>query len=120
VTVDFPDHERIERCWSGDDCRSVIVGPGGKHQAPSTQESEMAVPKKKVSKSQRNQRRSADALVAPSYTEDAKSGELRRSHHIDLKTGRYRGKQILPEWKSPEREAMVSRPSRRRVEKVEA
>ena len=29
------------------------------------------------------------------YVEDAESGELRRPHHIDLKSGRYRGKQIL-------------------------
>jgi large subunit ribosomal protein L32 len=27
--------------------------------------------------------------------EDAESGELRRPHHIDLKSGRYRGKQVL-------------------------
>jgi large subunit ribosomal protein L32 len=29
------------------------------------------------------------------YTTDKASGELRRSHHIDLKSGKYRGKQIL-------------------------
>jgi len=56
----------------------------------------MAVPKKKVSPSRRNMRRSADALKAPTYVEDKKSGELRRPHHIDLKSGMYRGKQILP------------------------
>ena len=56
----------------------------------------MAVPKKKVSPSRRNMRRSADALSAPMYVEDKDSGELRRPHHIDLKTGKYRGKQILP------------------------
>lgn len=78
----------------------------------------MAVPKKKVSKSQRNQRRSADALVAPSYTEDAASGELRRSHHIDLKTGRYRGMQVLGEWTNVEVPAMISRASRRRPDKT--
>jgi large subunit ribosomal protein L32 len=27
--------------------------------------------------------------------EDKESGELRRPHHIDLKSGKYRGKQIL-------------------------
>ena len=27
--------------------------------------------------------------------EDAESGELRRPHHIDLKTGTYRGRQVL-------------------------
>ena len=56
----------------------------------------MAVPKKKVSPSRRNMRRSADALSAPTYVEDKKSGELRRPHHIDLKSGEYRGKKILP------------------------
>ena len=40
-------------------------------------------------------RRSADALKAPTYVEDKDSGELRRPHHIDLKTGMYRGRQVL-------------------------
>jgi len=55
----------------------------------------MAVPKRKVSPMKRNQRRSHDALVAPAYVEDKESGERRRPHHIDLKTGKYRGRQIL-------------------------
>jgi large subunit ribosomal protein L32 len=55
----------------------------------------MAVPKRKVSPSRRGMRRSADALKRPSYVEDKDSGELRRPHHIDLKTGIYRGRQIL-------------------------
>lgn len=40
-------------------------------------------------------RRSADALKAPAYVEDKDSGEMRRPHHIDLKTGMYRGRQVL-------------------------
>ena len=40
-------------------------------------------------------RRSADALKAPTYIEDKDSGELRRPHHVDLKTGMYRGRQVL-------------------------
>jgi large subunit ribosomal protein L32 len=40
-------------------------------------------------------RRSADALQQPAYVEDKDSGELRRPHHIDLKTGMYRGRQVL-------------------------
>ncbi len=40
-------------------------------------------------------RRSTDALAQPSYVEDKDSGELRRPHHVDLKTGMYRGRQIL-------------------------
>jgi large subunit ribosomal protein L32 len=55
----------------------------------------MAVPKKKTSPSRRGMRRSADALARPSYVEDKDSGELRRPHHIDLKTGMYRGRQVL-------------------------
>jgi len=55
----------------------------------------MAVPKRKKSPSRRGMRRSADALRAPTYIEDKDSGELRRPHHIDLKTGMYRGRQVL-------------------------
>jgi large subunit ribosomal protein L32 len=55
----------------------------------------MAVPKRKVSRKSRGNRRSADALKQPAYVEDKDSGELRRPHHIDLKTGMYRGRQVL-------------------------
>ncbi|MBV9137389.1 MAG: 50S ribosomal protein L32 [Hyphomicrobiales bacterium] len=55
----------------------------------------MAVPKRKTSRMKRGQRRSADALIRPAYVEDKDSGELRRPHHIDLKTGMYRGRQVL-------------------------
>jgi len=55
----------------------------------------MAVPKRKTSRMKRGFRRSADALAQPSYIEDKESGELRRPHHIDLKTGKYRGRQVL-------------------------
>ncbi|MEL6747651.1 MAG: 50S ribosomal protein L32 [Pseudomonadota bacterium] len=55
----------------------------------------MAVPKSKISRMKRGFRRSADALKNPAYVEDKDSGELRRPHHIDLKSGKYRGKQIL-------------------------
>ena len=55
----------------------------------------MAVPKRKTSPMKRGFRRSADALAAPTYIEDKDSGELRRPHHIDLKTGMYKGRQVL-------------------------
>jgi large subunit ribosomal protein L32 len=55
----------------------------------------MAVPKRKTSPSRRGMRRAHDALPKNAYIEDAESGELRRPHHIDPKSGRYRGKQIL-------------------------
>ena len=43
----------------------------------------------------RGQRRANHALTAPAHIEDKDSGERRRPHHIDLKTGKYRGRQIL-------------------------
>ncbi len=55
----------------------------------------MAVPKRKTSRMKRGFRRSADALKAPVYIEDKDSGEFRRPHHIDMKTGMYKGRQIL-------------------------
>jgi len=60
-----------------------------------SQENSMAVPRKKTSRMKRGTRRSADALTAPVYVEDKDSGERRRPHHIDLKSGKYRGRQIL-------------------------
>ena len=55
----------------------------------------MAVPRRKTSPSRRGMRRSMDALAAPTYVEDKDSGELRRPHHVDLKTGMYGGRQVL-------------------------
>ena len=55
----------------------------------------MAVPKSKITRMKRGFRRSSDALKAKAYVEDKDSGELRRPHHVDLKTGMYRGRQIL-------------------------
>jgi large subunit ribosomal protein L32 len=55
----------------------------------------MAVPKRKVSRMKRGFRRSADGLTAPTYIEDKDSGELRRPHHVDLKSGMYRGRQVI-------------------------
>ena len=55
----------------------------------------MAVPKRKTSKSRRNKRRSHHKIKSPNIIEDKKSGEFRLSHHVDLKTGLYTGKQII-------------------------
>ncbi len=55
----------------------------------------MAVPKRKTTPSKRGMRRSHDKLSGAAYIEDKDSGELRRPHHIDLKTGKYRGRQVL-------------------------
>lgn len=40
-------------------------------------------------------RRSHHALKPAAVVEDKESGEFRRPHHIDLKTGMYRGRQVL-------------------------
>lgn len=55
----------------------------------------MAVPRKKMTKSRIGMRRSGHKMPTVTVIEDKTSGELRRPHHIDLKTGRYRGKQVL-------------------------
>lgn len=55
----------------------------------------MAVPKRKTSPSRRGMRRSGHQMARVTWVEDKKSGELRRPHHIDLKTGEYRGRKIL-------------------------
>ena len=63
----------------------------------------MAVPKKKISKSKRDMRRSHHALKATNVTEDSTTGELKLSHHISLKDGYYKGRQvILPKVKKTE------------------
>ena len=56
----------------------------------------MAVPKRKQSPSRTGMRRSQTMKFSPTnVVEDKKSGEYRLSHHVDLKTGLYNGKQIL-------------------------
>lgn len=55
----------------------------------------MAVPKKRTSKSRRNKRRSHLALAAPALSIDKQTKSVHRPHHVDLKTGYYRGRQIL-------------------------
>ncbi len=57
----------------------------------------MAVPKRKTSKSKRDQRRSHDALKPVNWVEDRDTGEAVRRHHVDLKTGMYKGRQVLEE-----------------------
>lgn len=54
----------------------------------------MAVPKKKVSKSRRNMRRSHDALKPSAYVECANCGEYKRPHHVCLVCGHYRGREV--------------------------
>ena len=55
----------------------------------------MAVPKSKITRSRRGMRRSHDSINPDTYVEDKDTGELHRPHHIDLKTGMYKGRQVL-------------------------
>lgn len=54
----------------------------------------MAVPKKKVSKSRRNMRRSHDSLKASAYNECPNCGELKRPHHVCSECGHYDGREV--------------------------
>jgi large subunit ribosomal protein L32 len=55
----------------------------------------MAVPKKKTSKSRRNQRRSHLALGKINVVVDSQTGEYKLPHHMSLTDGMYNGRQIL-------------------------
>ncbi len=55
----------------------------------------MAVPKKKVSKSRRNMRRSHDALKAGAHVECPNCGELKRPHHLCSACGHYDGREVV-------------------------
>ena len=56
----------------------------------------MAVPKRKQSPSKTGMRRAQSMkLLSKNIVEDKKSGEYRLPHHLDLKTGMYRGRQVL-------------------------
>jgi large subunit ribosomal protein L32 len=55
----------------------------------------MAVPKSKITRSRRGMRRSHDSLTTDTFVESKDTGELHRPHHIDLKTGMYKGRQVI-------------------------
>ena len=55
----------------------------------------MAVPKRKTTRSRSGKRRSHIRFSTKNVIEDKKSGEYRLSHHLDLKTGMYNGRQVL-------------------------
>ena len=55
----------------------------------------MAVPKRKTTRSRAGKRRSHNRFSSKNMIEDKKSGEYRLSHHLDLKTGFYKGRQVL-------------------------
>ncbi len=53
------------------------------------------LPKRKISKSRRGKRRAHDSISLPHLVLDPDTGEWRRSHHVDLKTGMYKGRQVI-------------------------
>ena len=56
----------------------------------------MAVPKRKQTPSRTGKRRSQNMKFSlKNVVEDKKTGEYRLSHHLDLKTGMYKGRQVL-------------------------
>ena len=55
----------------------------------------MAVPKRKTTSSRSGKRRSHIKFTKKNIVEDKNSGEYRLSHHLDLKTGLYKGRQVL-------------------------
>ncbi|MBA3697459.1 MAG: 50S ribosomal protein L32 [Planctomycetes bacterium] len=55
----------------------------------------MAVPKRRVCPSRKGMRKSHQALAVPGMSIDSKSKSMHRPHHVDLRTGMYRGRQVL-------------------------
>lgn len=55
----------------------------------------MAVPKKKISKSKRDMRRSHHALSAENVVECPNCGEFKRPHHVCESCGKYDGREVI-------------------------
>jgi large subunit ribosomal protein L32 len=55
-----------------------------------------ALPKRKISKSRRDRRRSHHALKTFHLVPCPECGSMKRAHHVCLDCGKYRGRQIVP------------------------
>ncbi len=55
----------------------------------------MAVPRKKVTRSKRDMRRSHLGLVAANAVECSNCGELKRPHHVCAACGHYDGREVV-------------------------
>ncbi|MBT3552781.1 MAG: 50S ribosomal protein L32 [Rhodospirillaceae bacterium] len=55
----------------------------------------MAVPKKKISRSRRDMRRSHDSLKSQAHGECSNCGEMKRPHHVCPSCGYYDGREVV-------------------------
>ncbi|RMD52531.1 MAG: 50S ribosomal protein L32 [Candidatus Thermofonsia bacterium] len=55
-----------------------------------------ALPKRRTSKARRDRRRSHHALTTFHLVPCPNCGAMKRSHHVCLECGEYRGRKILP------------------------
>ena len=55
----------------------------------------MAHPKRKISKTRRDKRRTHDKLGFKQLIKDSKTGEVSQYHRLNLETGMYRGMKVL-------------------------
>ena len=70
--------------------RDRLAGIGGRFEIEI-----MAVPKKKISRSKRDMRRSHHALKPAAYGECPNCGELKRPHHICAACGHYDARGVV-------------------------
>jgi len=56
----------------------------------------MAHPKRKISKTRRDKRRTHYKLGSKQLFTDPKTGEVSQYHRLNLETGMYRGVQVIP------------------------
>ena len=55
------------------------------------------LPKRKISKGRRDRRRAHDSIKTFHLIRCSNCGEMKRSHHMCLECGSYKGRQVLPE-----------------------
>lgn len=55
-----------------------------------------ALPKRKISKSRRDRRRAHDSIKTFHLVRCSSCGAMKRSHHMCLDCGSYKGRQVLP------------------------
>lgn len=55
----------------------------------------MAVPKRRTSKTVKNQRRTHKKLSSPSISACANCGEMKRNHYVCSNCGQYDGKEVI-------------------------